>query len=59
MYTFELGQVVKDLVTGYKGYIRARSEYLTGCSRYGVQTKELKDGKPQEWIWFDEDELVL
>lgn len=58
-FRFELGEVLKDKVTGFKGVVRSRADYLTGCNRYALQPRQLKDdGKPREWTWFDEDELV-
>jgi len=58
-FKFENGDEVKDGVSGYKGIIRARADYLTGCNRYGVQGQKMKDNKPCEWVWFDEMELTL
>jgi len=59
-FTFNLGDEVKDKITGYKGVIRARSQYLTGCNTYGIQSQKLtKEGAPQDWKWFDEDQLSL
>lgn len=59
-FVFELGQIVRDVMTGYRGCVRARTNYLTGCNSYGVQSRELdKDGRPQKWLWIDEDELEL
>jgi hypothetical protein len=57
-FKFNVGLLVKDKVTGFKGIIRVRAQYLTGCNRYGIQSQELKDGKPTDWVWFDEDELI-
>jgi hypothetical protein len=59
MYKFELGDEVKDIVTGFRGIVRARSEYDTGCNRYGVQSQKLENGKPADWQWFDEPALTL
>jgi hypothetical protein len=60
MFQHQLGDRVKDKVTGYEGIIIARSEHLNGCIRYGVQRQELsKEGKPQEAEWFDEKQLVV
>ncbi len=60
MFKFELGQKVKERITGFKGVIVARSQYMTGCNRYGVQSQKLKhDGKPLEWEYFDEDLLEI
>lgn len=60
MFQHQLGDKVKDKVTGYEGIVIARSEYLNGCIRYGVQRDKLtKEGKPQESEWFDEKQLAI
>ena len=60
IFTFNLGSEVQDVITGYKGIVRGRSQYLTGCNTYGVQAGKLdKDGNPKDWKWFDEDQLKL
>ena len=53
-FIFELGQEVEDIVTGFTGIVRSRSQWLTGCNTYGVVSRKLKDDKPQEPVWFDE-----
>ena len=59
-FKFNLGDEVKTKVTGYKGIIRGRSDYLTGCNTYGIQSQKLdKEGMPKKWQWFDEDEIEL
>jgi hypothetical protein len=59
MFKYDLGQEVKDKVTGFSGVIVARTDYMTGCVRYSVQCKKLdKGGKPQDWQSFDEDQLI-
>lgn len=52
-----LGTRVKDGVTGFEGVAMARTEYLYGCVRVCVQPTELRDGKPIEPVWFDEQRL--
>lgn len=37
-----LGQVVRDRITGYSGVVIGRTDWLYGCVRYGVQSTELK-----------------
>jgi heat shock protein HspQ len=59
MFKFNLGDDVKDSITGFKGAVVVLAEFLTGCKRIGVQSREMKDGKPVEWTMFDEDQLVL
>ena len=56
-FKFELGSEAVCKITGFKGIIRGRTQYLTGCNTYGVQSQELKDNKPADWVWFDEGQL--
>ena len=56
-FVFELGTIVRDRVTGFEGAITGRAQHLTGCNTYGLQPKEMKDGKPIEAEWFDENRL--
>lgn len=58
-FLFELNSEVKDKVTGYKGVIVARTEWLYGCRRYTVQSQEMKDGKPVDAMGFDEAALEV
>ena len=59
-FKFNLGEVVQDRITGFIGMIRVRSQYLTGCNVYGLQDQKLdKDGKPVEWVYFDESLLSI
>lgn len=57
-HKFELGQPVKDVITGFKGVAMARIEFLTGCTQYGVTPKLGSDGKIPDTNYFDEDRLV-
>ena len=57
-FIFELGCTVKDMITGFKGIVRGRTQYMTGCNCYAVQNIKLgTDGQPQEWKWYDEGQL--
>lgn len=58
-FKYELGAEVKDKVTGYRGLIMGRTEWLYGCRRYSLQAQELKDGKPVESWTIDEDAIEL
>lgn len=53
----KLGSRVKDSLTGFKGVAVARTEYLYGCVRVCVEPEALKDGKPIDAQWFDEQRL--
>ena len=58
MHKFELGEIAKDIVTGFQGVVMVRAEYFTDCTHYGLCPQELKDGKTIDWEWFDETRLV-
>lgn len=55
----KLGDKVKDSVTGFTGIVTARTTFLHGCVRCGVQSDKLKDGKPVDAVWIDEPQLSL
>jgi len=56
----ELGDKVKDVITGFEGIVTARASYLTGCDQLCVQPQGLdKDQKPIESRWYDENRLVV
>jgi hypothetical protein len=54
-FEHELGDEVRDTVTGYVGNITARAEYATGPNRYLVET--LRSDKGVSESWFDEGRL--
>lgn len=54
----KLGDSVQDRMTGFKGVAVGVTEWLYGCRRIAVQSVELKDGKPIEPEWFDEQRLT-
>jgi hypothetical protein len=37
---YKLAEELKDIVTGFTGYVMGRTEYLTGCTHYGLQAKK-------------------
>jgi hypothetical protein len=58
MFQFELGDRVKDCISGFAGVIVARTEWLNGCKRYMVQAEQLYEGKPVDPIHIDQEQLV-
>lgn len=58
-FKFELGDEVKDIITGFKGVVISRTQWLNACNVYGVQPRKLKDNKIQEKGHFDEPQLEL
>ena len=56
----KLGSRVQDIYTGFEGMAVAKTEWLNGCVRIGIQPTELdKDGKIQEEVWFDEQQVKV
>lgn len=56
----EIGDRVRDRVSGFKGIAISRTEWLFGCIRIQVQPEKIgKDGKYPESIVFDEASLEV
>ena len=55
----ELGDQVEDVVSGFKGIVMARTEWLNGCARIVVQPKVGKDRKMPDNACFDEPQLKI
>lgn len=58
-FKFGLGDEVKDEITGFKGIITCRTQWLNNCNTYGVQLTKLKDGETRKREGFDEPQLEL
>ena len=58
-FTLGLGDRVRDRITGLRGIVVARTDWLNFCNRYTVQPERLKDGKPIQSSVFDEGDLVV
>ncbi len=54
----KLGDKVKDSITGFEGIVTGIGRYLNGCVLVSVTSTDLKDGKPIESQWFDEQRLT-
>jgi hypothetical protein len=54
-----LGQSVVDKLTGFKGLVTGRCEYLTGCHQVLVQPRVNAENEFVEPRWFDEDRAEL
>jgi hypothetical protein len=50
---------VRDIITGFRGVIIGRCDYITGCNQYLVQPGLDKDAKFVESRWVDEDRLLV
>ena len=54
-----LGCEAVDLVSGFKGIVVSRIEYLWGCVQFGVAPKVEKDGKIPDTQYFDYKRLKV
>ena len=60
MRQINLGDKVRDSVTGFKGIAVARTTWLHGCDRITIQPEGVdKSGKTYETQSFDEPQLIL
>ncbi len=58
-YIFNMGDKVKDVVTGYTGIVVTRIDYMTGCNHYGVESVVEKPGDEPKYQNCDEQRLEL
>ena len=55
-----LGLEAKDKVTGFRGILVSKIEYLNGCIQYSIRPQKTnKDGKPFEGEWFDVQQIEI
>lgn len=54
-----LGDTVKCKVTDFVGVAYSRIEYLNGCIQFDVRPKVDKDGKAQDGLWIDIQQLEV
>lgn len=59
MQDINLGDRVRDPITGFCGIVTALTTWLNGCQRASVQPESLKDGIPQSSEHFDVPQLEL
>ena len=55
----DFGIEVKDIVTGFQGFVTGKCSYITGCDQYLVQPEVDKDGKEVKSKWLDEPRLKI
>jgi hypothetical protein len=56
----QLGDIVRDRISGYTGIATGRTEYLHGCERIAVQPMVTKgDGTVHDPAWFDAPQLEV
>lgn len=57
-FVFNMGDRVKDVVSGLEGVVIARFEYWTGCNHYGIEGPA-KEGSRVGYESLDEQRLEL
>lgn len=57
--SIELGDLVKDRITGLSGIVTGKHSWLYGCERVTVQPREAKDGKPADGFCVDAAQCVV
>lgn len=56
----ELGDLVRDKISGYEGIVIAETRWLNMCTRYTLQARGTGEkGKPIDSQTFDENDCVL
>ena len=58
-FKFDLGDEVKDVITGLQGIITGFSKYLNGCINYCLKSPINDKGEVREGEWVDEPQLEL
>lgn len=55
----QLGNKVRDKVSGFRGIAIGRAVYLNGCTHIMIQPTLDKDGKYVDAHWFDDVQLQI
>lgn len=55
-----LGENARDTLTGFRGIVIGRTEYLHGCRQVLIQPRGLQEnGQPEKAKWIDEPQVEL
>lgn len=57
-WKIDLGVQAEDNITGFKGAVTGRVEYVTGCLQYCLTPRVDDEGKRRDSEWFDENRLL-
>jgi hypothetical protein len=56
----QIGDRVKDRISGFSGITTGRTEYINGCRQFLVKPEKVKDdGDKLDGIWIDEQTLEV
>ena len=59
MRKINLGDKVRDEITGFEGRVTGVATYISGCVQYSIAPPVDKDGKMSDANWIDEQRLVV
>jgi hypothetical protein len=59
MFSFKLGDKLRDKITGFTGINTGRVQYLTGCIQYLLVPRGETENKLPDGEWFDEGRLEV
>jgi hypothetical protein len=54
-----LGDRVKDRISGFTGIVTGKAHYLYGCTQCSIKPQGLHNGAPIDADWFDEPQLEV
>jgi hypothetical protein len=59
MFKFSLGDTVVHRITGFRGVVIGRTDWLDGLNTYGIQSTllDMQKGTPADPAWFNEGAL--
>ena len=55
----KMGNLAKDVITGFKGTVGGFCQYLTGCNQILLAAPVKEDGSLGESHWFDDSRVVF
>lgn len=58
-HDLQLGDIVKDSISGFEGVFTCESKWLNGCTRITLTPKTMHEGKLVPHETFDIEQLVL
>jgi hypothetical protein len=58
MFKYDMGVHLKDVITGFKGVVTARIEYINKCVQYQLQPTSVRNGIYPASKWIDEEQVA-
>ena len=58
MDKIKLGNMVKDLVSGFEGIATGEVKYMNGCEKWSVDGTTFRADGTQDGHWFDKKQVI-